>query len=91
MRGFPVRVDGPSQVALFAYDNNTFIVESYLPVETDVTVSMTGEFTRLHNLVTGGDITNETSEEDWQSGGSDRMSFTVHLLPHSYGVFAAEK
>ncbi len=34
MRGFPVRLDGPSQVALFAYDNNTFIVESYLPTET---------------------------------------------------------
>ena len=26
MTGFPVRIDGPAQVALFAYDNNTFIV-----------------------------------------------------------------
>ena len=33
MRGFPVQLDGPGQVALFAYDNHTFIVESYLPGE----------------------------------------------------------
>ena len=44
MRGFPVRLDGPSQVALFAYDNNTFIVESYLPAETDVKVSSDRQF-----------------------------------------------
>jgi hypothetical protein len=91
MREFPVRVDGPSQVALFAYDNNTFIVESYLPIETDVTVSVAGEFTKLRNLVTGAEITAETSGEGrWQSGG-ERVSFHVTLLPHSYSAFAAEK
>jgi hypothetical protein len=91
MRGFPVRLDGPSQVALFAYDNHTFIVESYLPAETDVTVSVTGEFANLRNLVTGGEITAEASGEGrWQSG-ADRVSFHVHLLPHSYSVFAMEK
>src|SRR5208283_3572752 len=42
MRGFPLRVDGPAQVALFAYDNNTFIVESFLPSETDVKISVSG-------------------------------------------------
>jgi hypothetical protein len=91
MRGFPVRLNGPGQVALFAYDNNTFIVESYLPTETDVTVSVAGEFAILRNLVTGAQITAEASGEGrWQSG-ADRVSFQVHLLPHSYSVFAAEK
>jgi hypothetical protein len=91
MRGFPVRLDGPSQVALFAYDNHTFIVESYLPIETDVTVSVTGEFANLRNLVTGGEITAEASGEGrWQSG-ADRVSFHVHLPPHSYSVFAVEQ
>jgi len=53
MRGFPVRVDGPAQVALFAYDNNTFIVESFLPSETDVKISVAGNGAKLRNLVTG--------------------------------------
>jgi hypothetical protein len=91
MRGFPVRLDGPGQVALFAYDNNTFIVESYLPVETDATVSVAGEFANLRNLVTGGEITAEASGEGRWQVGADRVSFRVHLLPHSYGVFTAEK
>ncbi len=91
MRDFPVRLNGPSQVALFAYDNNTFIVESYLPTETDVTVSVAGEFANLRNLVTGEEIAAEASGEGRWQAGADRVSFRVHLLPHSYSVFAAEK
>ena len=91
LRDFPVRVNGPSQVALFAYDNNTFVIESYLPAETNVTVSVAGKFSKLRNLVTGAAITAEASDEGrWQTG-ADRVSFRVHLPPHSYSVFAAEK
>ena len=86
-----MRLDGPGQVALFAYDNNTFIVESYLPTETDVKVSVTGEFTNLRNLVTGEEITAEASGEGRWQAGADRVSFHVHLPPHSYSVFTAEK
>ena len=31
MRGFPVRLDGPAQVALFDYNNGTFIAEYFRP------------------------------------------------------------
>ena len=91
MSGFPVRLDGPSQVALFVYDNNTFIVESFLPAEADVTVSVLGDITRLRNLVTGEVSAGETQSfgRGLREGGP-QMSFKVHLLPHSYSVFAAE-
>jgi hypothetical protein len=95
MRGFPVRLDGPSQVALFAYDNNTFIVESYLPTETDVKMPVTGDFMHLKNLVTGESINGELPPRraSWmrQDGREERISFNVHLLPHSYEVFKMEK
>src|SRR6202142_321886 len=90
MRGFPVRLDGPAQVALFAYDNHTFIVESYLPAETDVKVSLTGNFTRLKNLVTGEEMTGQAPTQGrgrWRNNEESRVSFNVHLLPHSYSVF----
>jgi hypothetical protein len=94
MRGFPVRLDGPAQVALFAYDNHTFVVESYLPAETDVRVSVPAGFTKLKNLVTGEAIAGQTPVSDFgfRSRGNekDSVSFPVHLLPHSYAVFAAE-
>ncbi len=52
MAGFPVRLDGPSNVALFAYDNNTFIVQNFRHTETDVRIGVAGGFTKLRNLVT---------------------------------------
>jgi hypothetical protein len=94
MRGFPIRLDGPAQVALFAYDNHTFIVESYLPAETDVKVSVTGDFTRLKNLVTGEVITGQAPTQGrgrWRDAEESRMTFNLHLPPHTYAVFAAEK
>lgn len=96
MSGFPVRLDGPSQVALFAYDNDTFIVESYLHAETEVTVSVATDVTQLRNLVTGEVLKAEPKREarlgrGRQPVGEDRSSFKVRLLPHSYSVFKAEK
>jgi hypothetical protein len=94
MAGFPVRMDGPSQVALFAYDNSTFITESYLPTNVDVRVSISGDFTKLRNLVTG-EVLNAQPERGFgrgrfgrrRWGAAPRTSFNVHLLPHSYCVF----
>ena len=88
-----VRVGGPAQVSLFAYDNGTFIVESFLPDETDVKVAVAGGFTKIRNLVTGTVTTGEMeAQRSGRFGGGDsRMTFTVHLPPHSYAVFAAEK
>jgi hypothetical protein len=96
MRGFPVRLDGPAQVALFAYDNRTFIVESYLPTETDVKVSVTGDATKLENLVTGETIDGQLPppQRGWNrqnDPAGERVAFTVHLPPHSYAAFAVEK
>ena len=100
MRGFPVRVDAPAQVALFAYDNNSFIVESYLATETDVKIFVAGSATKLRNLVTGEILTSQPANDDGRGrrggrgggeGAEPRMTFNVHLLPHSYAVFAVEK
>ncbi len=95
MRGFPVRLDGPGQVALYAYDNNTFIVESYLPAEADVKVSLAGDFTKLKNLVTGEILTGQSLAQNprrrGQANVESRVSFELHLPPHSHAVFAAEK
>jgi len=95
MRGFPVRLDGPANVALFAYDNNTCIAESFLPMTTNVKISVTGDKGKLRNLLTGEVLAGGSQTLGGYGlrrlgGGEQRMTFNVRLLPHSYGVFAVE-
>jgi hypothetical protein len=93
MRGFPIRLDGPSQVALFACDNHTCIVESFRPNATDLKISVAGGFTKLKNLRTGEIISGEAGRPGigrQPEAGATLAGFNVHLPPHSYAVFAAE-
>jgi hypothetical protein len=53
----PIRLDNaPAQVALFRYDNNTFIVQNYLPTVAEVTVSVAGKVAQIQDLLTGKGI-----------------------------------
>jgi hypothetical protein len=99
MRGFPVRIDGPSQVALFAYDNSTFVVESFLPDQATVKVTVQGTFTKLRNLASGQEITATPPEQPKgpgprrrNYGGDDtpHSYFQLPVLPHSYAGYIPE-
>src|SRR5262249_729877 len=59
-KALPVRVDGPANVALFAYDNDTFIVESFLdePVEVQLMVKQPGE--TLKDIQSGERVAGQT-------------------------------
>ena len=95
---FPVVLDGPSQISLFAYDNNTFIAESYLPTVSDVTISVLGSATKLRDLVTGqefsptpNDVSPTTVPARFRQQGPLRTVFSLKLNPHSYQALAIEK
>jgi hypothetical protein len=92
LAGFPVRVDGPSQIALFAYDNHTFIAQSFRPEPAEVTMAVAGKFTRLRNLATGEIVGGEPPDRErhHDHSGQSWTRFKVRLLPHSYAAFAAE-
>ncbi|HEX5400116.1 MAG TPA: hypothetical protein VFY06_13810 [Verrucomicrobiae bacterium] len=93
MRGFPVRLDGPAQVALFAYDNGAFIVQNFSATTSDVTISTLGTATKLKNLLTGETLTGQLPQRGWlrrNEAIEDRMTFVTHLPPHSYAVFMPE-
>lgn len=94
MRGFPVRLDAPARVALFAYDNGTFIVQNFSAAAADAKISTLGNATQLKNLITGKTLDgNLPLPQAWNWGNEhleDRVSFNVELPPHSYAVFALE-
>jgi hypothetical protein len=93
--GFPVLVDAPSKVALFAYDNNTFVVESYLDESTQATVSTLGLATHLRNLATGEliELKAPATPTSQRRHGSQppHSEFQIVLPPHSFAAFAKEQ
>jgi hypothetical protein len=93
----PIRIDNaPAQVSLFRYDNNTFIVQNYLPTPAGVTVSVAGAGARIHEMLSGKDVAAVVAaERGYGSGGPgpsapSRTSFTFTVLPHSYESFAVD-
>ena len=97
----PVRIDNaPAQVALFRYDNNTFIVQNYLATEAEVTVSVAGAATKIRDLLTGKTLSPAPEpERGFGRGGfggrgpavtPKRTSFKFIVPPHSYLSFIAE-
>jgi hypothetical protein len=91
---FPVRIDAPSGVSLFAYDNGTFVVQSFLPTATLVKVSVSGTGSRLRNLVssqvTAAQPPPAAAPGRRRQEESTRSTFAVDLSPHSYVAFAVE-
>ena len=96
----PVRIDNaPAQVALFRYDNNTFIVQNYLATEAEVTVSVAGAATEIRDLLTGKTLSPAPEpDRSFGRGGfggrgpaaaPKRTSFKFTVPAHSYLAFAA--
>jgi hypothetical protein len=98
----PIRLDdAPAQVALFRYDNKTFIVQNYLPPESEVTVSVEGKVAEIQDLLSGKNVTPAPPIERGFGGFGPgfggrgpltppRTRFTFTVLPHSYMAFAAK-
>ena len=90
MAGFPVQIDAPSKVSLFAYDNHTFVVESYLDQPAQVTVSTQGPGARLRNLVSGQTIQGKPATGQSHGNAPPRTEFQIEVAPHSFAAFAQE-
>jgi hypothetical protein len=93
MRDFPVEIDAPSKVSLFAYDNHTFVVESYLDAPAQVTVSTLATGVRLRNLATGAAVEGKAAIQPGNRRGPHgppRTEFHIEVAPHSFVAFAEE-
>ena len=83
-RDMPVGLEAPGQVALFVYDNDTFIVESFREGTGGMARVVTdGRIAKLRELVTGRELTGQPR--------GDRTVFDVYLRPGGYSVFGALK
>lgn len=82
MPDFPVRIDAPAKVALFAYDNGSFIVENYRDEPAKVIISVAGKVLELAAI--GLDQTLVPVADSVDTGRSD---FALTLPAHSLRAF----
>jgi hypothetical protein len=95
----PVWIDAPGQVSLFAYDNDTFIVESFLDELVEIGVNISKQIKGLHDV-----LSVETISPSPSGAGGSRMpgfggrgpnpapqtTFKLQIKPHSFRVFQCQ-
>jgi hypothetical protein len=92
-----VSLEGPARVALFAYDNRTFIVQNYQAQSVNVRVSVVGAG-RLQDLLSSQPLVAARSEiagsgrgfSRGNFGGNNGAVFELRVPAHSFRVFRAE-
>ncbi len=72
-KGLDLYIEGPAKVALFPYDNRTFVVENFNDYPVTVKACFNVETRTMENLETGEEIPADTAFE---------------LPPHSYKAFS---
>jgi hypothetical protein len=88
---FPVRIDAPSHVSLFAYDNGTFIVQSFRAEPASVGVSVAGTTVALKDVVSGEVVAGLAEAQRRGQTEKARTAFRVPVPPHSYRAFTISR
>ena len=91
MSDFPVRIDAPAGVSLFAYDNRTFVVESFLDHDVSAVAELPAGTKTLMNLTSGetvspgAEASASAMRRRYRAPQFEHFAFT--LKPHSFLVF----
>ncbi|HEY4935641.1 MAG TPA: hypothetical protein VII44_03630, partial [Puia sp.] len=88
-----VTIEGPANISLFVYDNNTCVVESFLPETTEIKIVTDREYRKLTDLQSSEVLgsTARTPQKMWFKPKDNGTNvFTVKLKPHSFRVFKFE-
>jgi hypothetical protein len=88
-----VQVEGPGNISLYVYDNNTCIVESFLPQATEIRIITAKQYKKLTDLQTNESLEGAARDPQrfWflpKNNGTN--SFDITLKPHSFRVFKFE-
>ena len=87
MDGFPVRMDAPAKLSLFAYDNKAFIVESFRDSVSEIKIS--ARASALRNMVSG-EVIRSVPRSRLDPSAPEQHAFRVQIPPHSFVAYVAE-
>jgi hypothetical protein len=95
----PVRIEGPANISLFAYDNSTFVVESFLDKPVKVKLIINEPAGQITDLIGGDRIAPEAPPAQprgfpffmrpgiWLRDSKPAQTFEVEIKPHSFRAF----
>jgi hypothetical protein len=86
-----VSLEGAAEVSLYAYDNHSFVVESFLDEPVDVKIVLNGERGEI-TVVDSGEALSGTFREAPafrnRKFGNDATVYQMEIKPHSFRAFA---
>jgi hypothetical protein len=85
-----VQIEGPSNISLYVYDNNTFIVESFLDTETVVKAVTSTSFNSITDITSNQSISGELRKPGFsytEKNTASKNVYTFTIKPHSFRVF----
>ena len=85
-----VQLEGAPKISLYVYDNDTFIVESFLDKETDVKAVTPTSLNTITDLNNGQVINGELRKPGFsyiEKNKTSRNVFSFTIKPHSFRVF----
>jgi hypothetical protein len=88
-----VRLEGPGNIAIYVYDNNTCVVESFLDKAADISLVTARQFKTLTDMISNQTIpgTLRNAPLSWtEPGGKATNVFALTIKPHSFRVFKFE-
>jgi hypothetical protein len=92
-KSFGIQLIGGSQVSLFLYDNNTFIVESFNDHAVEMEIALTKKDVSLTDLSTNAKPEMITIPESGNPRGhlaSPKYGYKITLPPHSFAAYKME-
>jgi hypothetical protein len=89
MKDLYVRIDGPSKVSLFVYDNHTFIAESFLPEDANIRIVLDSRYKTIRDEISGEELTGKEIP-GWWGRTSGKTGYDTTVKPHSFRVFRCE-
>jgi hypothetical protein len=86
-----VKIEAPSQVSLFCYDNGTFIVQSFLPEPVTIKILVRDPAVKITDLLSDEIIETMAVKPAFPSKEAvSYHSFELTIKPHSYRVFGSK-
>ncbi|HDR51014.1 MAG TPA: hypothetical protein ENN90_05240 [Mariniphaga anaerophila] len=85
-----VKLEGPGEVSLFVYDNNSFVVHSFLDEEVTISVLLDRNATEITDIASEEKIEGTLREAPVfrnRKMGEDAKVFEVKIKPHSFRAF----